>query len=209
MGRKKKVVTETPVSQEETKETKTTEKTNVSSSVATIGYQGNLNIKVQRGNKIISNKTYHNTGSQLLFRFLCECLAGNYYEDLRPVKIKLFSGHDTEKINEPNTWINEDTESATPLSITYSNVATVEESLSSNEYSVSYEFKVPYTYIIRSVYKAAIYSGNETDNTHWSAIFGFIEDGAWDPIIISSADQQYYTLVLTWTMTISNQGGSN
>ena len=217
MGRKKKTTTETPISQEEIKETSTVMETKKSPSAGTIGYKGNINVKVQRGNKIISNKNYHNTGNQSLFRFLCECLAGNYYDDLRPVKIKLFSGSNSEDISNPYSWITNGTEGtvdtpvATPLALTYTNVAAIEDITDNYKYTVSYEFKIPYTYINTSVYKAAIYAGNENDKTKWSAIFGFLneDESGWDPIEITNADQQYYTLVLTWTMTISNQGGSN
>ena len=55
-----------------------------------IGYQGSVSVKIQRGNKIISSKTYHNSGMPSLFRFLANCLAGSVSANGRPVKIKLF-----------------------------------------------------------------------------------------------------------------------
>lgn len=55
-----------------------------------IGYQGMVSVKIQRGNRIISSKTYHNSGMPSLFRFLANCLAGSVSANGRPVKIKLF-----------------------------------------------------------------------------------------------------------------------
>ena len=55
-----------------------------------ISYQGRVSVKIQRGNKIISSKTYHNSGMPSLFKFLANCLAGNISANGRPVKIKLF-----------------------------------------------------------------------------------------------------------------------
>lgn len=193
MGRKKKI--------EETKvETKAEE---IKKPLpATIGYEGKINVKVQRGTKTVSNKTYHNTGSNKLFHFLCECLAGNYYNDIRPVRIKLLKGNTNESVTDMTDWI---LDPATPFSLTYANVAAVENG--TNSYSTVFEFKIPYTYILDNVYKAAIYTENAATNKDWSAIFGFFNDTktGWDPILVSNENKQYYTLVLTWTMTISNQ----
>lgn len=55
-----------------------------------IGYQGKVSVKIQRGNKIISSKVYHNSGMPNLFKFLANCLAGNISANGKPVKIKLF-----------------------------------------------------------------------------------------------------------------------
>lgn len=195
MGRKKKI-TEPEVKQEvKVEETK-------KPLPSTIGYQGKINVKVQRGNKIVSSKTYHNTGSIKLFHFLCECLAGNYYEDLRPVRLRLLQKDDQDDPAKPVEW---GTTPATPFSLTYTNVAAVKNDNTS--YSTVFEFKVPYTFILADVYKAALYTENVPNNDDWSAIFGFFkEDGkSWDPISVSNENKQYYTLVLTWTMTISNQ----
>jgi len=62
----------------------------VSKGVQPIGYQGKLKVSVQRGNKTISTKEYHNNGMPNLFKFLANALAGSFNEVLRPVKIKLF-----------------------------------------------------------------------------------------------------------------------
>ena len=56
-----------------------------------ISYAGKIKVSVERGNKTISTREYHNTGMPNLFKFLCNALAGNYLDNLRPVQIKLFN----------------------------------------------------------------------------------------------------------------------
>jgi len=220
MGRKKKVTIETP--KEQPKETQ--QKTTRQNSSASIGYQGKLNVQVRRGDKVLSNKTYHNTGNINLFRFLCQCLAGNYREDLRPYKIALFArgNTETEYFDNVDTWEFNKGNLATPLMISYSNTPITRYSRTElgetvgGSYDIEYEFKIPYTYITKSFCKAAIYSYSATvdeivephaDDYSWSAAFGFANAANTDfqQIDLKNADRQFYTMVLTWTMTISNQ----
>lgn len=75
------------------KKTKTKQRPNAdvhASGEQSIGYQGTVSVKIQRGNKIISSNTYHNSGMPNLFKFLANCLAGSISADGKPVKIKLF-----------------------------------------------------------------------------------------------------------------------
>ena len=67
-----------------------------------ISYAGKVSIKVQRGNKTILTKQYHNNGMPDLFKFLCQALAGTYNDELRPCKIKLFC-YDEANSNQENT----------------------------------------------------------------------------------------------------------
>ena len=77
------------------KKTKTSENNNqIASGVTTtgIGYQGNLTVKLTNGKKVLSAKTYHNAGTKELFKFICNCLAGNFATSSRPCRIQLY-GH--------------------------------------------------------------------------------------------------------------------
>lgn len=47
-------------------------------------YSGNVIIKKIRNGKVISVKESHNSGYNSLFKFLLNCLAGNYIEASRP-----------------------------------------------------------------------------------------------------------------------------
>ena len=64
----------------------------VSSTTGGIRYTGNITVSIQRGNKIISTKQYHNNGTALLFKFIANCLAGNYYYKARPCRIRCSCG---------------------------------------------------------------------------------------------------------------------
>lgn len=66
-------------------------------SPTSIGYSGKINVKVTNRGKTVYNNTFHNNGGTKLFKFLCECLAGQYgtAETQRPMKIRLFNtAHD-------------------------------------------------------------------------------------------------------------------
>jgi len=76
MGRKKKI----------NKESEQPIVTNVQN----IGYQGTLNVSILHGKRVIQKTKYHNSGMPNLFRFLVNCLGGNYAAGLRPNKIRLF-----------------------------------------------------------------------------------------------------------------------
>lgn len=69
MGRKKKT--------KEIKEVKVSIPT-------TIKYQGNVNIKLIKRGKVIKEINNHNDGTSQLFKFILDCLAGNYYPINRP-----------------------------------------------------------------------------------------------------------------------------
>lgn len=216
MGRKKKETEQPKVSEQKEKETN-------KSTSGSIGYQGKISVAVQRGNKTISNKTYNNNGNTNLFRFLGDCLAGTFSEENRPIKIALFNKKNTgipEEADDFSTWVFTKSILASPLTIVYSN--TPKPKIEGNTVSITYDFKIPYTYLTGSVYKVAIYSARNEVNTevpssnniwNWSAAFGFLnEDGTdWEPIIISNSNKQYYTLLISWTMSIRNQikGGNN
>jgi hypothetical protein len=60
------------------------------SEAQTLQYQGNICVKTLHGNKIISTKYFKNAGLPNLFKFISHALAGNFYPELRPCKIKLY-----------------------------------------------------------------------------------------------------------------------
>jgi hypothetical protein len=82
MARKKKSLSTKPA---------TTEAKVVTSKTDSISYQGKVTVKVVKGSKTISTKNYSNAGLPRLFEFLGKALAGNYSENLRPCKVKLFT----------------------------------------------------------------------------------------------------------------------
>jgi hypothetical protein len=66
--------------------------TKCSSSTAALSYTGKVKISFCQGSKIIKSKTYSNNGCGPLFKFIAQCIQGEYKqaEKIRPNKVKLF-----------------------------------------------------------------------------------------------------------------------
>ena len=62
------------------------------STVATIGYEGKLNVYIKHGKTVIDHRSYHNAGTDQLFKFLCCCIQGDWdaAKELKPYKIRLY-----------------------------------------------------------------------------------------------------------------------
>lgn len=124
MGRKKKVIEETPqVKEQSIKEIEVNSSTPIS-------YKGKVQIQIKRGNKIISSKVKRNRGSDQMFIFLANCLAGKLYDNLAPDYVVLLSdtGSNTYKI--------------------LSNVQIRRARKLDSDRIVSYQFLIPYNNII-------------------------------------------------------------
>lgn len=68
-----------------------------------VSYSGQVKLSVQKGNKTLSTKTYHNAGTSKLFKFICEALAGNFRRGMLPSKIALFDAESSEVFNDEST----------------------------------------------------------------------------------------------------------
>lgn len=57
-----------------------------------LNYSGEVVLSIVNDKKIILKKIFHNAGKDNLFKFITNCLAGNFgtAKTLQPVKIKLF-----------------------------------------------------------------------------------------------------------------------
>ena len=126
-----------------------TEEISATTQKQTLSYQGNICIKTLRGNKVISTKNLKNAGLPDLFKFLSYALAGKFYPDMQPCKIKLYNFTNTEDVT-PATFannLNSETlvrpflKEASPY-IFYDATPVVEKT-SSNTYTTTFRFKVP------------------------------------------------------------------
>lgn len=63
-----------------------------------VGYRGKVTISLEKNNSEVSKKVLYNSGTYYLFKFICECLAGNYNnaEPLRPIYLNIYSKSDIE-----------------------------------------------------------------------------------------------------------------
>lgn len=53
-------------------------------SISGIKYRGYVTVDIIKNGKIIKRLEKHNTATPILFNFIYDCLAGNYYKDARP-----------------------------------------------------------------------------------------------------------------------------
>jgi hypothetical protein len=66
--------------------------TKSSSSSAALSYSGKVKVSFCKGTKVLKSKTYSNNGCGPLFKFIAQCIQGEYKqaEKIRPNKVKLF-----------------------------------------------------------------------------------------------------------------------
>lgn len=83
-GRKKKVNIEEPI-----KEVK--EEVKSPSTSTNFKYTGKIKIKYISKNKIVKSYRAHNQGQLSLFKFICDCLVGQYDDDNSPKYIQIFN----------------------------------------------------------------------------------------------------------------------
>ena len=93
----------------------TTEEISATAQKQTLSYQGNICIKTLRGNKVISTKNLKNAGLPDLFKFLSYALAGKFYPDMQPCKIKLYNFTNTEGVTPANFASNLNSEEVEPF----------------------------------------------------------------------------------------------
>ncbi len=199
MGRKKK--------QTKTKEVQKVEGTQ------NINYSGKVTVSILRNNKTISSKTYCNMGRAPLFKFLCNCLAGKYYDTLRPCKIKLFNFTNTQVSPSNFNWENVDfdtymeqvspyiTFDATPI---IKGVNTDDDPTTIDKYQVTYHFRVPDAYLVRGqINIVALYSNDATGQKDAVAYYKLAENNEWAPIDFTNATGNF-SLVIDWTLLLKN-----
>ena len=222
MGRKKKVEkteAETPV---------------INSSIEAKGiqpvkYQGTVSVKINHGNKTIFSRQYHNSGMPLLFKFLCSALSGEFFDTLRPCKIKLFYYPEAD-MGEQGVMPGEfhwDTaferaESYRPKSltpyITYDTTPVVKRipdadspsGMPTYHYETTYHFRVTFELIsdttihMIGIYPNNAYAGSEQDV---SAYYLFVDEetqSKWEPLELGEIAGNF-SIVIDWTMALMNK----
>ena len=124
-------------------------KTNSPTSNGAIGYSGQVTISAEANGQILFTKHFHNNGYKALFRFLCECLAGDYQDadKFKPVRIAFFHNTNINPRNARASLMNDDFTELESLSgaITTDTTALVYEK--ENTYETRFHFTVPSAYI--------------------------------------------------------------
>lgn len=180
----------------------------------TLKYSGEVKVSLMKDNKVLSSKTYHNTGYPNLSKFICNALAGNYTAGARPCYVVLYNKGSTESATEPNY---EASLLITPavLNDTTAVVKSVAVGNDVDHYTTTFHFRIPYAYLgANAVYKAALVSSSfnheyasASDELFASFPFTKTVEGVvdWDPINIDVTKAGNYSIIIQWVMTIANQ----
>lgn len=179
-----------------------------------IEYQGKLCVKVMCGNKVVSTKSFTNTGLDNLFKFLAHSLAGSFYPDLRPCKIKLYNflGAYGEASESPDAFKFDTTsnqlEEASPY-VMYDATPIVSKDSTSGNYKTTFRFKIPSTWLFNSKYNVV---GLFSATNDPCAYYKFTTEKTVNTKTENTWDNQSteeikgnFSLIIEWTMEISNK----
>ena len=174
-----------------------------------IQYQGNVCVKTLHGNKVISTKNFKNAGLSNLFKFISHALAGNFYPELRPCKVKLYryTNADNEDHKPSNfkwdgkngVWGSNQLRDVSPF-VVYD--ATPVVKLENSSYTTTFRFKIPYHWLFEQQYNVI---GLFTEQDNPCAYYLFTKDGEgneWEEQELEDAIGNY-SLVIEWAMTVS------
>jgi len=163
-------------------------KNNTKQTNASLGYIGNVEVKLVRGKKVIKTIKTHNDGKLPLFSFLANALIGQFDSGGTPRYIILGSGASDAVAEQVST-----------NAIPYSSVSIESNnSLEDTHASAVFKFLVPFSSISLglNVNVIRLYSQNSTS---WSShIAYFLLD---EPIESDGKSN----ILITWTMKITNQ----
>lgn len=193
--------------------------------IQTVNYSGKVKVSIKRGNRTIITKQYHNSGLPNLFRFLALALSGNYADQIKPCKLKLF-GLKTGFIDSENppatfTWTTNFSatgsnilEDLSPF-ISYDTVPLVEQKINNNKdlsyFDVTFHFRIPSTLIGgEKIYAVGLFPNNIINGNEINAAAYYLftktenNNQSWDPIIpdTNSGD---FNLVIDWTLSLKNE----
>lgn len=172
-----------------------------------IGYEGKIKLTLKSNDQIIKTKTYKNSGTAQLFKFLGYCLIDSFekVKDLVPNKILLLYnesaspiGADEKAVQQKSAWHQV---AQTPTIVSDSTTAQVK---------VVYSFEVPKTSIVGEFNQVALYGVNIPENNQaaikdFSAYYYLVDEyGAFDiqnPVTWSATT----ILLIEWELTISNK----
>jgi hypothetical protein len=164
---------------------------------ASLGYTGNVEIKLVRGKKVIKTIKTHNEGKLPLFNFIANALIGGFDSGGAPRFIILANGADDSVAERVST-----------NAIPYSAVSLDSSNTEGNVYaSAAFKFLIPFSSISlgTEINIIRLYSQNST--TFGSHIAYFLlptedeEGNAIEPLVSDGKSN----ILITWTMKITNQ----
>lgn len=169
-------------------------------------YNGDIKIKLLDGDRIYSEKNYHNNGTIKLFNFFMDCLIGNYNvaKSSRPCRLVLFKKDREDNPAEHIIYKHPDWSDETRIStkIYYDNVKPV--AADEDGGSIIFHFRVPFIALNagETIWKLGLYpeyiSSFEND---LCAFYVFKSENDLIDIPMSGGN---FTIVIDWKLTITN-----
>ena len=192
-----------------------------------VGYSGKVKVTVVDDRKVVSRKVGHNAGGQPLFKFLAQCLCGNYEnaKTSQPLKIKLFYNKtETETVAEATKniqdWVKSEgdfTNITSASNFIFVNGPSTPEDIkitdengnlvAKNGYKAILHFRVPFAFVTQNeVNQICLYAQNENDDKKYSAYYLFTDSTDAEklaPIEVNN-QQASYNLIIEWELSIAN-----
>jgi hypothetical protein len=182
----------------------------------TLSYQGDVKFTIKQGQTVLETRHYKNSGALPLFRFIGECLVGNFNSAgrKRPFKIKLL----IDQSAKPTPDVGQ--EDVMPEYVAASNFITLaaapEIQVFGTQLNGYCQAKFSYIFPISQVFESgantiAIYGVDEMLTTEFCAYHKLTktadnDEPIWDPIILKEEDYENNKIfTLEWTMTIANK----
>jgi hypothetical protein len=173
-----------------------------------LGYEGKIKLTLKSNNRVLQTKTYKNSGTNHLFKFLGYCLIDSYTEaeSLLPTKIMLLY-NTAEGANYRSSQINP--QNVDPRS-EYRGLAqtpSITSDSTEEQVKVVYSFEVPRSALSEPFNQVALYGAGKTKNdyTEFSAYY-YLTDAYG---IITKLDPKEWSpttvLLIEWELTLSNK----
>ena len=197
-----------------------------------VGYSGKVKVTVVDDRKVVSRKVGYNAGGQPLFKFLAQCLCGNYenVKTSQPLKIKLFYNKtETETVAEATKniqdWVKSEgdfTNITSASNFIFVNGPSTPEEIkitdengnlvAKNGCKAILHFRVPFAFVTQNeVNQICLYAQSENDDKKYSAYYLF-KDSANEkklaPIEVNN-QQASYNLIIEWELSIANVESTN
>lgn len=169
-----------------------------------LGYEGKVTLTLRSNNRVITSKTYKNNGTTRLFKFLGECLRGNFGTDtqnLVPNKILLLYNKSGAT---PMSAIPTEVE---PRSLwqAIAQIPTIDSDSTASQVKVTYSFEVPKAAITGSFNQVALYGTGVTSIDEFSAYYYLVDDTGAFEYQDANTWSATTVLLIEWELSLSNK----
>lgn len=176
----------------------------------TIAYQGKVKIQSVKGNKVYKENVYHNAGTADLFRYIANCIIGNYNQSVMPRYVRLFDcPNPDQQLLEERTMSNLWSNPVSAINVPFSTVQVKPDSASGLEiekpYIAEFTFMIPYTQIQDNFNVVCLYNVMDAGPNVVPLAYIILRDADNRPIYYIIDDNNTSNIVITWEMKVCNQ----